>query len=307
MNNLLKWPLSKIGLMLSLLLSAKGIYANSCCGQSVANFKVLHRYEDMSLSWAQTYSQTLGRMYQDPHAFYVWSNDKARTVHQSSLFFAKTLSERWQVLGHFGAMKIKYQDRGGAEEATHFNDSLVGVTYEALPEYTYHPLKPVVHISGLLLVPTGHSIYDENSLTEGAGVSGFNQWGPGLGLTLFKVWSPWQLQIQCKSLMLMAKDFANAQVSHFFENTLSAFLTYNTSFWDLSWTVGSIWTQVTRKKLNGILAQDSVVTTSTLSVNKVIDEHWSSSLSYSDQSLVGQSTNTLINQIYAANLSYNFY
>ena len=217
-----------------LLFVAGKSFAGSCCGQSMANFTVLHKYEPLNINLSTTVSETLGRVRNDSKLYYEWGASKKRTAKNTTLSLASSFAEHWQWWATTSFVDVEYAERGVSEKFNDFSDSLIGLNYEILPEYSYHPLKPVVFVSFLLNLPTGQSAFDEGQLTEGAGVTGHNQYGLGFGVTLYKVWLPWQLKIQARSLRLLEKDFDNSEVSSFFDHSFANFVTYHGSFWDLS-------------------------------------------------------------------------
>ncbi|MCB0357190.1 MAG: hypothetical protein KDD40_09290 [Bdellovibrionales bacterium] len=296
-------------ILLSLLFfgASKNVFASSCCGQNISSFNILHKNERLNVGLGYSYATTLGRLREDSRRYYVWKSDKQRQVKSINANFTGSVNDSWQWLAMSSALDISYQQEGYQENYNHLSDTLLGTTYEAVSEYTYDPIKPTVYVSFLLNLPTGNSASDKVTLTEGAGVTGHNQWGAGFGVTLFKVWQPWQLKLQSRSLVLLAKEFDNQQVSNFYDHLLSAFLTYNSHWLELYFSGGLSWSMITKKEVNGIRASDSEVTTNMFSVGRVFGETLSVSFNFSDQSLFGESKNVLINRTYALTFNYNIY
>ncbi len=280
--------------------------ASSCCGQSVSSFKVLHKYQTFNASLSQSVVDTLGKVYQDSTLFYEWQGSKKRYAKVSALNFAGSFYDRWQWFGEVSYSDIKFSDKFSDDSFSHQSDTVGGLTYEVLPEYVYSWWKPIVYVSALINIPTGYSAYDENKLSEGAGVTGYNQWGVGVGVTLFKVWAPWQLKLQTRIFSIQGKKFGEHKISDFYDQSYSAFLSYSSNFWGLSYSAGLTLAEVARRKFDGVLAGGSAVTTAVLSVAKVLNEEFSCLVSYSDQSLFGKSTNTFITQSYNFSVSYSY-
>jgi hypothetical protein len=296
---------------LSLLMMVIGptrALASSCCGQTPTSYLVLYRHQKYSLSPSLGYTQSLGRVYESKD-FNVWSKDKQRTVQTMNLNAAVSLGESSQFFASSGYLAATYTEQGASSSAGHFSDTQVGYSYELLPEYTFSPWKPVIFISALVNLPTGHSIYDRNELSEGSDVTGHDQWGAGLGMTARKVVFPFTLVLQGKVLRLLDKDFGTVRVSGFFDSSLAGFATYATRLWDISFTGGLTYNELTSRRLSTI-AQPSAptkVTTVIFSVQKPISDAVSMSFAVSDQSLLGSPQNTLLNRSYNMNISYNYF
>lgn len=252
-----------------------------------------------------SYTQSIGRVY-EANDFYIWDSSKKREISGLNLNFSKALNERQQILINSGVLFSSFQDNTGLNQANHASDTLLGYSYEALPEYSFSAWKPNIHLSALVNVPTGHSIYDTNYLSEGSDVTGFNQWGAGVGVSMRKVYFPISITWQSKGLLLLPKKFSAVEVSNFWDISTAVFANYSTNFWGLSSTVGMTWNQTLPKTLvnTGVTSSTTQVTTLIVSIQKVIDENFSLGISYSDQTLIGNPSNTLLNRIVSANLSY---
>ncbi len=282
--------------------------ASSCCGQSPASFTVLNQAQKVSLVTSTTLTESLGRVYSDTEKFYVWPDDKKRTVTGVNLVAASVIETRHQVFTQITYQRGEYQDGGDKASRSHFGDTLLGYSYEVLPEFTYSRWKPVVHVSALVNLPTGHSIFDENELSEGADVTGHNQWGAGVGVTARKVWFPVTLMTQAKTVRLFDKNFDRAQVGAFYDSSLSGFATYATR-WDVTLTAGLTWSHLSEKPIKNlnISAEPSEVTTSLIAAQWTATDSISLGASVSDQSLIGKPKNTILNRSYSLNFNYNYF
>jgi hypothetical protein len=282
--------------------------ANSCCGQTPASYMVLYQHQKYSISPSLVYTQSLGRVYESKD-FHVWPQDKQRRVQMLNLNSAVSLGERGQVLISSSYVMATYQEQGDTSSASSFSDTQLGYSYELLPEYTYSAWKPVIYMSALVNLPTGHSIYDKNRLSEGADVTGHDQWGGGVGLTARKVIFPFTLLLQGKVLRLLPKDFATVNVSGFFDSSLAGFATYATRYWELSFTGGLTYNELSSRRLSTSdqASGRSKVTTVIFSVQKPISDTVSLSFAFSDQSLLGSPQNTLLNRSYNMNVNYNYF
>lgn len=299
----------RILIALIFLLSTSRSLASSCCGQSPTSYLVLYQHQKYSISPSLVYTQSLGRVYGDSEDFYVWPDNKKRTVQTLNLNAAVSLNEASQVFITTGYLMSRYQDQNGSASTGNLSDTLLGYSYEVLPEYTYSPWKPTLYVSALVNLPTGHSIYDQIKLSEGADVTGHNQWGGGLGLTARKVLFPFTLVVQGKVLRLLKKDFGTVEVSGFYDTSVASFLTYATRWWDISFTAGVTWNQMSSRQLStsATSSGSSQVSTVVASVQKPINDDVSLSFAVSDQTLIGNPQNTLLNRSYTMNISYNYF
>ncbi len=288
-------------------LLSQNTLANSCCGQTPASFTVLSLEQSLSITSSYSYSTTQGRVYNSKE-FYVW-DDKKRNLESLQLSVASALSSRQQVFISSAFIQGRYADSFGTGKAQHLSDTQVGYSYEILPEYSFSYWRPVVFLTALANLPTGKSIYDQSLLTEGADVTGHNQWGIGLGLTLKKVYYPLTLTLQLKSLRLFPKSFANLKVSAFFENSVAFLVNYVTSYSSVSINTGITATQLTKRNISTTQVSSGVMqnTTVLIGLQKPLLSHWSLGLNYADQTLLGKARNTLLNKTYTLNLNYNYF
>lgn len=280
--------------------------ASSCCGQSSASYTVLFLKQKLSTSFGVSYTDTQGRVNGGSTDFTVWSKKKSQKQ-TFSFNGAFALSERNQVFMTASFLEASYEDSFGGDQGSSLSDVLLGYSFEALPEYTYSAWKPEVYVSTFLNLPTGTSAYDAKALSEGAGVTGHDQLGAGVGLSIRKVRVPFILLTQLKVIRLFGKDFSGDEVSGFNDSSASAMVTYGSSLWGLGFSTGLTWAHLSGRRLNGFKAGSSKSVTTIFSIQKVINEDFSASVSYSDQTLLGSPRNTLLNKAYSFNLSYNFY
>lgn len=282
-------------------------HGNSCCGQTPSSFPLLHQHEALWVSSSFSQSQALGRVYNDSNAFYIWDSSKKRTLSNLQFSIGRVFEERHQFFLTSSLIRGQWQDTFGQSTSHHFSDTQVGYSYEILPEYTYSPWKPVIFLSAILNIPTGKSIYDGSSLSEGTDVTGFNQWGAGAGLTARKVLFPFTLLTQVRWLRLLPKQFPVGEVSTFNDFSTSAFATYSLREWGVNVTGGLSWSYLSSRTVQNlnIQSQPAEVSSVILSLQKVLSEQYSVGIAYSDQSLVGRPRNTLINQTYSVNINYN--
>ena len=285
------------------LLSLK-TYASSCCGQAPTSFSVLSLNQKLSLTTSLSYTESVGRVYQDSDKFFVFDK-KNRSVQNFNLNVASQLSERSQVFATISQSQGHFESNGITATSSHTSDTLMGWTYEAISEYRYSYWKPTVYISALVNLPTGRSIYDDQSLGEAAGVTGHNQYGVGLGLTLKKVYYPISLSLQLKSIELLSSKINNVEVSNFNDLSLSFLASYN--FTSLTSSLGISYNQLSERTVNNQSSEGSNNTTVLVAIQTPINESLFLGVNYSDQTLIGKSKNTILNRNFGLSLNYNYF
>lgn len=300
--------MGRVALALFFLFIAGKSQANSCCGQTPASYLVMYQHQKYTVSPSVSYTQSLGRVNSNDD-FHVWEGDKKRVLQVLNINAAAAAGESGQFFLASGHVTSNFQEDGSSNSTRNFSDTLLGYSYEVVPEYTYSSWKPVVYLSVMVNVPTGHSIYDKNELSEGADVTGHNQWGAGLGITARKVFFPVTLLAQGKVLRLLAKDFSGTEVSGFYDSSLAGFVTYAFRWQDVSLSAGITWNHLSSRKITTLdsASGSSQVTTSILSLQKPLSDSWGLAFAVSDQTLIGEPRNTLLNRSYTLNFNYNYF
>lgn len=278
--------------------------ASSCCGQSPSSFLVLRNYQTWFSGFTYGYTQTLGRLHSDGKAFYIWPEEKKQITHSLGLNVAHSFYDHWQWNLKTSYLQRAYEDGGGSEQASGWGDSLVSFTYEILPLYTYSPWKPLVYLSFFLNIPTGHSPYEGELSEEGTSVTGYGQWGEGLGVTLFKVFGQSKATLQWKSMYYNQERFSETVVSNFFENGFFAQWSISTPLLSTELSLGYRWSELGKRNVDGIPSENSLSNAIELGLSRSIYENYFLSFNFSDETLLGRSRNTLLGRNYAATFSY---
>ena len=158
-------------------------------------------------------------------------------------------------------------------------------------------------------IPTGRSIYDPGILTEGAGVTGHGQWGAGLGVTVRKIYFPWTLTLQLRSIELFAEEFGETRVSNFYDSAASFIVNYASRLWDLGFTAGVSYSHLSPRILRPSNVRSSITENTSLlfGSQKVITDSWSVGVSYRDQTLLGPARNSLLNRSINISANYNYF
>jgi hypothetical protein len=290
------------------LLSGSLTWANSCCGQSPASFTVLAMQQRLSITTGVSYLQSQGRVYSNSDEFFLW-DDKEREVRSLLLNVASVVADRHQVFVNTAFLEGRYADPQENGRATHLSDTLLGYSYELLPEYRFSYWKPVVHVTAFLNLPTGRSIYDGGQLSEGADVTGHGQWGTGVGVTLRKVYFPWTLTLQGRSLHLFAKRFNGVGVSGFFDSSLAFLVNFASRWWGLQFNSGLTFNHLSERQIvpSGVTSEVTQNFAVLAGVQRSLSDRWVAGVTYTDQTLVGPAKNSILNQSINFTFNYNYF
>lgn len=299
----------RIFIVLAMFSCAVKSYASSCCGQSSSSYTILFLGQKSALNLGTGLTQVEGRVLSGSNDFYIWGQEKKAYKKRLSLDFAYSVSSRHQVFSKLSFFKNTYEDSFGSSNDNSMSDMALGYSYEILPEYTYSKWKPVVYLSSFINLPFGVSAYDSSSLSEGAGVTGHNQFGAGLGVSARKVFYPFTVLAQVKVVRLFSDTINNLKVSGFYDGSASFLLSYASKIGGLGFSSGVTWSYLSQKKFtDGRSSSDSSDSVTLLiSAQKVLSDELSVSLSYSDQTILGTPQNTLLSKVYSLNLNYNFF
>jgi hypothetical protein len=289
------------------LIFNESVFANSCCGQSPASFSVLSLEQSLSLTTSYSYIESQGRVL-NAQEFYVWRNKK-REIQSLQINLASSLNSRSQIFFSSSILRGHYVDSLENETSVNTGDSQLGYTYEVLPEYQFSYWKPIVYLSAISNLPTGKSIYDHSQLSEAADVTGYNQWGLGLGLTIRKVYFPLTLTFQAKSLKVFSKQFDAVRVSDFYDNSLALLCNYASSIKSVNLNLAITTNQLTQRNISESqnptgLSQASIVL---IGLQRNLNEAWGVGINYSDQTLIGRARNTILNKTLNLSLNYNYF
>lgn len=273
------------------------IFAASCCGGGFSAPALITG--DQQSQFTTSYSQS--RVDSDVSASGIWqkrqTDDHSQTL---KLEGAIIINDRYQV-----GLSIPIQQRSvtcpeGGRSAGLGDISLLG-GFEFLPDWDYSPWRPKGIVYTSVLIPSGKSIYDNDNL-NGLKTAGRGFWALGLGTFLTKTFRKWDGFANLELHRSFEKDVSNSE----FEGkaipgyglTYSVGLGYNWGNFRLGHSIS--WTQEDPVKSSGTLtsvAKEQRVATGSLSLGYLIQDYFSSSLTYSDQAWYGDPSNTTLNKM----------
>jgi len=297
--------MGRILLVIFILASVAESFAGSCCGQSPASFMVLSSNQKLSVNTAYSVIESEGRVFNSDE-FYVW-NQKKRQAQALQLNVAGTIADRHQYYVTTSFVSGSYKDVYGGTDASHLSDTQIGYTYEVLPEYSFSYWRPVIYLSALVNLPTGKSIYN-SQLSEGADVTGHEQWGLGAGFTARKVYFPLTLTFQARSLRIFSENFGALKISDFYDSSAAFLTNYVTRFQDVSVNLGVTLNHLSSRAITpGGFSGEMQNMSLLVGLQKTFGDEWSAGLNYADQTLLGPAKNSILNRTMTLNLSYNYF
>lgn len=310
--------LSCRGLILFFIFKAASLvslssYASPCCGQSSSSLNIMTQRQGFNLSLSQTEMQSLGRVYDADNSFFIWPDSKSRDVSITQFSAGLAMRERWQLHIASSWQRANYLSEGFGQTEVGMMDTMLGVTYELLPEYSFSYYKPIVYLSLLANIPTGRSVFEGRAGPENIAVTGHGQWGGGLALTLQKTIRPWFALIQIRSLRLFADSWGETSVGDFYNSSAQLLLGYNLPFWDLNFNFGVTQLELSDRSVTldsalistNVASPNSRSTMLSFGLSRSLTENMNFALSFNDQTFLGEPKNTLLGQSVSLVLSYN--
>ena len=274
---------------------AADLYASSCCvsNTSVSNLMIL------PANWQQTLGVSQGRVIGDVNekGTSTFRNDKNKDVLNSVRF---DLSYGWN-LQYQSGVSLKYQNRSRELNGTEANES--GWNDVGL----FHAYRPVplerIWIFQTLNIPTATSTYESTS-AMGVDARGTGTYISSIGVFGIYNLKEWDFTYGPEVHHSFGKTFKNNDVT-----------TEVGSFWGTSFSLGAGYIPWRSKSRYGLSitprfeegkdlvlngqkneGKDSLVWDTSLNYTYTITAEYSVGLSYTDQTIIGPSQNTLLNR-----------
>ncbi len=287
--------------------------ASPCCGQNSASLNVMTLHQGLSLSLAQTQMQSVGRVFDSNNDFFVWPDSKTRDVAITQISAAMSLNSRLQLLLTSSWQSSNYRSNDFQQSAADMMDTVLGVTFDVWPEYTFSYYKPNVYVTVFANVPTGRSVFEGQTGPENIAVTGHGQWGAGVGLTLQKSLAPWSVMMQMKSLHLLSESWSQSQVDGFYDSSFQMLVGYSLPFWDLNLNFAVTQLELSSRTVEikstgtsvSVKSPNSRSTLLGFGLSRMFGESVNLALNFSDQTLLGKPKNTLLAQGVSFVISYN--
>jgi hypothetical protein len=280
--------------------------ASSCCGQTGARFQILEYNEGLSLEVTQTWLNTLGHVFSEVNSFESFDRE-TRRIQSTGFQVIYRINEDWQsflvnryFINSYGIEGFQQKFSGWGDTQWGFNfhwSAYLRKQGKRLPEEQdlFSSWFPEIFLSPILNLPSGQNFFTEKNFLEAIHVTGYGQWGYGLGLTLIQDISFWQGRLQIKGLQLLERSFGvQKKVSDFYETAISGSVRYRFSSFVAE--VGWLTEMVSGRYFNEFPTERVSVSTAQISLSKPLSLGTQVTVTFLDQSLLGPAQNTYINE-----------
>ncbi|MGE3388067.1 MAG: hypothetical protein AB7K41_15160 [Bdellovibrionales bacterium] len=286
-------------------LPTTSVWAAACCGGNFASPGMISGDEKGLLTLS--YSQSQVAEFADRNGY--WTKQNGINEQIAQLSGARLLGDRWQI-GTMASLKQQTRSEQSAQ-ATDLGDTSVLLGYEALPEWVYDPYVPHGFVFLQITAPTGVSRYESREAGS-VDVTGNGFWTLGGGVLLAKTWSQWDAQTQMEMHQGLPRDFSNPSYGQIHVTPSwggSALLSGGYSVQDWRVGLGLRHSDEGPAKTTGSITSISAtkrLTTLILSANYVVQQKWAFAVAYSDDTLLGEPTNSFLSRAITVSLQHRW-
>lgn len=278
-----------------ILLSPVKLWASACCGGAFSIPAIITGDDKAQVSTSFSFSQ----VHADVTTAGLW---RKRQVEDVSRVFkieaAHIFRDRWQA-----GVSLPFQTRskeglqGGTSSG--LGDVALQLGYEILPEWDYHPVRPKGVGFLTLTLPTGETLYESLQKDGGLSARGRGFWAVGAGTVLTKIHRAWDMSATLEIHRSFEKKEAEQRVTPGYGGSLSLGGGWNSQFLRLGSAI--TWTEEEAVKVSGAAGATGAgspqrYATGTLSLSYIFPENWAGTLSYADQTLFGNPSNTTLSR-----------
>ncbi|MBI3543740.1 MAG: hypothetical protein HY075_10755 [Deltaproteobacteria bacterium] len=260
--------------------------AAPCCSGSALMPALITTDSNAQLSARASQSTIVGSSHADGSSvFNRDGNDESATTFLMSGAYA--LDPRWQL---HAEVPVSRRYRGiDATKLAHWGagDVSVGTAFEAIQELRYNLYKPRVWIFGDLTAPTGRSIQESQSVLA-ADVHGRGAWGATLGALALKTWK----SVDAYAMAQHRRYLPRGGLTLGPATALEAGAGYNLGDYRFGASLGPTWEGAVAATGGVSSTEAKLVWTAGFQASTVLQELWSLTLSYADQTLLGPTYNS---------------
>lgn len=281
-----------IKLLLSLLYSSQ-VWAAACCGSGFATPALITGDEKAQFTTSYSFS----RISEDVGADQIWRK-RAQPEKSESLRIegAHIFSDRFQV----GVSVPLIKRTMGEATSSGLGDVSTTLGYEYLPDWDYHPFRPrgVGYLQ--LTLPTGESIHEANDLYL-LDARGRGFWAIGVGSVLSKTFGRWDAHTNFEVHRSFQKKFNNLQGEGTLHPGVGGSFSLGVGFSYREWRAGGSfsWFYEDGVDVSGPLHSKGTLQrygAVTASLSYLFNDEWATTISYTDQSILGSPVNTSLGQ-----------
>jgi hypothetical protein len=279
------------------------ILAAACCG-GTSTLPALITGDDkqiLTISYAKAQIDT------DVFSNGVWKKRPAGDITETYQIDSALIVKDLYQVGF--SIPVQTRSRSGAlgGQSSGLADVSLQLGYEFLPDWDYNPYRP--HGVGFLTftLPTGVSIYEstqENALDS----RGRGFWALGSGVALNKSWAQFDANFIFELHKAFAKEVKNSQLNARIEPDFGGSVTLGSgyNFKDFRFGGSLAWSYEDPINVSGANSTSTgslqKFATGSLVVNYLYSSEFSTSLSYADQTLFGDPSNSALSKTISLNL-----
>lgn len=279
------------------------VYAAACCVTSSSMPALITEYARAQTALSTAYSSAIGTSSSSGSSLF-FGDERDENVFKTRVSQALTVSDRWQIHASFEILRRSKRLSNQREKSWALGDTTVGASYELVPEFTYHLIRPRVFLIATAITPTGKSIADDTSLLA-TSASGTGSWGFSGSLHALKTWTRWDLVFTAQHTRYLSQKRTIGRREVRYRPGALTVLDIgggaHTSLFNvptrLGLSTGPEWQATPLRRLVWNTEASLAVTPT---------QNWSTTLSYLDQTLLGPTYNSTLQRSIRLLLSKRF-
>ena len=285
--------IGKVSLLLIAISWSLDTFAAACCGGGFAAPSLIVGDDRAQLTNSYTYSQVVDDVGTDA----LWRKRESKEINETyKIEAAQIFWDQWQAGLSLPVVRRSRSD----ESSTGLGDVAATLGYEYLPDWDYNPWRP----KGLgylqLTLPTGKSV-NESDADFQLDSRGRGFWAIGIGTILTKIIGKWDVYTNLDAHRSFDKQYANSQsegtLKPGFGENFGVGGGYNTARLRLGSSI--TWSHEDPVDVEGTVnavGSRQEYATASFSLSYLMQNEWATTLTYLDQTLIGNPENTSLNK-----------
>lgn len=269
------------------------LYASSCCGGGSSSSMIITGDNRAELSLGYSYRNDVGQTDTSGNAYFNNSaiTDQKQTINLQAQY---QVSEYTQLATKTSFVEKELNKSGLNESNMGLGDIDLQATYEYLPEFTYHPIKPRGFIYFKSTIPTSKSLYNSESSIK-SDVRGTGLYSIGLGNFFIKKFDNWTIKFTSEWNHFFGRNYKDLALSDYDKLIIPIGVSH--SFDNSDFTIGftdsfSYQTSKTLSGMNNSTSASEYFWELNTFINYSLNRNQMFSLSYSDSTLIGKNINS---------------
>lgn len=280
------------------------VWASSCCGGGSSSALIIVGDNKSEYSFGYSFRNDIGQT--NSSGYSLINSDNIVDQKQSYNIQGQFLIYDYTQLAMRTSFVTKNVEKSGLKEKNNgLNDMDIQLSYEYLPEFTYHPYKPRAFFYTKLNIPFSKSLYNSNSKIF-SDVRGSGLYSIGIGNFFVKRLDDTMLKLAIEWNHVFGKNFGSTNVSSSQKFVIPLGISYTFPNSDFTFGLNDSFTYQTQIKTSGLVNSTSS-SQRYFEIGAFINysptrEHIYS-LTFSDSSLIGKSINSALYRSIALNFT----